>query len=454
MALVGEMKYLTIGENTYSISAGAKTFIVTLTESNGVYTSDKTAEEIYTAFNAGDTILLDCGSYVLLSSVYGENDYYQADFYKSEASTGSFNLHEYMIVTNNGVTSVDYNLYNTPVNNGSLVIQKNGSTVGTFSANSSSNITANITVPTKVSDLTNDSGYITTYTETDPTVPAWAKQPTKPSYVAAEVGALPDNTQIPSKTSDLVNDSGFITGYTETDPVFSASAAAGITSADITNWNNKISDDKTWNGVTLEKDTTYGSNFYVPNFSSTSASSAKLTYVTATPSAGRIPRYDDSSYLYSTTPSANDNSTKVATTAYVDNKETATTSMNGLMSASDKAKLDGIASGAEVNVQSNWSQSDSTADDYIKNKPTIPTVNNATLTIQKNGRTVSTFTANASSDVMANISVPTEASEIGAQPTLVSGANIKTINNQSLLGSGNITVSTTAAQIIRWTESA
>lgn len=37
-----------------------------------------------------------------------------------------------------------------------------------------------------------------------------------------------------------------------------------------------------------------------------------------------------------------------------------------------KTKLDGIAAGAEVNVQSDWNQSDSTADDFIKNKPTIP----------------------------------------------------------------------------------
>ena len=34
-----------------------------------------------------------------------------------------------------------------------------------------------------------------------------------------------------------------------------------------------------------------------------------------------------------------------------------------------KTKLDGVASGAEVNVQSDWSQSDSSEDDYIKNKP-------------------------------------------------------------------------------------
>lgn len=88
------------------------------------------------------------------------------------------------------------------------------------------------TIPTKTSDLTNDSGfltqhqslagyateswvgqqgYLTSYTETDPTVPAWAKASTKPSYTASEVGALPSTTVIPTKVSDLTNDSGFVT---------------------------------------------------------------------------------------------------------------------------------------------------------------------------------------------------------------------------------------------------
>ena len=34
--------------------------------------------------------------------------------------------------------------------------------------------------------------------ETDPTVPAWAKQPKKPTYTASEVGALPASTVIPT----------------------------------------------------------------------------------------------------------------------------------------------------------------------------------------------------------------------------------------------------------------
>ena len=73
----------------------------------------------------------------------------------------------------------------------------------------------NASIPTRTSQLTNDSGFINgsavPSNETDPTVPSWAKQSTKPSYTASEVGALPDTTVIPSATSQLNNDSGFIT---------------------------------------------------------------------------------------------------------------------------------------------------------------------------------------------------------------------------------------------------
>lgn len=43
-----------------------------------------------------------------------------------------------------------------------------------------------------------------TVTESDPTVPAWAKQPTKPTYTAAEVGALPDTYTPPNQTAQQV----------------------------------------------------------------------------------------------------------------------------------------------------------------------------------------------------------------------------------------------------------
>ena len=47
----------------------------------------------------------------------------------------------------------------------------------------------------------------------------------------------------------------------------------------------------------------------------------------------------------------------------------ASTSAAGLMSSSDKTKLNGIATGAEVNVQADWNQTTTTHDAYIKNKP-------------------------------------------------------------------------------------
>lgn len=66
--------------------------------------------------------------------------------------------------------------------------------------------------------------------ETDPTVPGWAKQPNKPAYTASEVGALPADTQlfsgnyedlsnkpiipvVPSNVSAFTNDAGYLTEH-------------------------------------------------------------------------------------------------------------------------------------------------------------------------------------------------------------------------------------------------
>ena len=48
----------------------------------------------------------------------------------------------------------------------------------------------------------------------------------------------------------------------------------------------------------------------------------------------------------------------------------------------------------------------------LENKPTIPTVNDGTLTIKKNNTTLKTFSANQASDEEVNISVPTKVSEL------------------------------------------
>lgn len=90
---------------------------------------------------------------------------------------------------------------------------------------------------TKTSQLTNDSGFMTGYTETDPTVPSWAKQETKPTYTASEVGALPSSTVIPSKTSQLTNDSGFLTSAPVTSVNGMTGAVSGLaSSSDLANY--------------------------------------------------------------------------------------------------------------------------------------------------------------------------------------------------------------------------
>lgn len=198
------------------------------------------------------------------------------------------------------------------------------------------------------------------------------------------------------------------------------------------------------------------------NINSTGAKPVKIGNSSTAPTTSNFPAGD---YL------ANyDGTNWVLTRIYLTDTKynNATTTAAGLMSAADKTKLNGIASGAEVNVQSDWSVTNTSSDAYIKNKPTIPTksswnyddvyvkystsqsltdaqktqarsnigagtssfsgnyndlsnkptiptVNNATLTIQKNGTTVNTFTANASSNVTANITVPTSFSDLSSR---------------------------------------
>ena len=48
-------------------------------------------------------------------------------------------------------------------------------------------------IPTKTSDLHNDSGFLVG--ETDPTVPAWAKTPKKPTYKPDEIGIIANSEE-------------------------------------------------------------------------------------------------------------------------------------------------------------------------------------------------------------------------------------------------------------------
>ena len=65
----------------------------------------------------------------------------------------------------------------------------------------------------------------------------------------------------------------------------------------------------------------------------------------------------------------------------------------------------------------------------------LPTVNNPTITFQKNGTTIETITLNQSANETVNFSIPTQASDINAVPTS------RTVNNKAL--SANISLDST-----------
>ena len=145
----------------------------------------------------------------------------------AQASTITMNDGELYLAPDNAVYSVNnvapvngnVTISIPTVNNATLTIQKNGTTVNTFTANASSNVTANITVPTKTSDLTNDDGFITGITSSDVTT-ALGYTPyssSNPNGYTSNVGTVtsvnnvsPVNgnvtLSIPTKISDLTDD--------------------------------------------------------------------------------------------------------------------------------------------------------------------------------------------------------------------------------------------------------
>lgn len=106
----------------------------------------------------------------------------------------------------------------------------------------------------------------------------------------------------------------------------------------------------------------------------------------------------------------------------------ASTSKAGLMSSADKTKLNGIATGAEVNVQSDWNQSTTTADDFIKNKPAV----NKVKQTQEAGTTALPI-------LMSHNATPTSGSDYEAGYD--SSLTFKPSTNELIIGgSGKLTV--------------
>lgn len=134
--------------------------------------------------------------------------------------------------------------------------------------------------------------------------------------------------------------------------------------------------------------------------------------------------------------------------ALVINPTTSTTT-NQIVLYLDKASVfpNGISGNASsATTAANATKLNGQEASYYAKASDIPTVNNATLTIQKNGTNVATFTANASSNATANITVPTKVSELTNDSKFVTADQ-----NMTIKWGGSI--STNPAWMLAWSDS-
>lgn len=77
--------------------------------------------------------------------------------------------------------------------------------------------------------------------------PTWVDSATKPTYTASEVGALPSTTSIPTKTSELENDSNFTT--TSSFKTINGNSILGEGNLEISSGGGGVADSVEWNKV-------------------------------------------------------------------------------------------------------------------------------------------------------------------------------------------------------------
>ena len=190
---------------------------------NAVYVESHTATT-----NANGLLTVEIGGGTAQQGTFADIDWANGPYFlKTETDpNGGTN---YSVTSTQQLLSVPYALYAKDAGNG-------------FSGdyNDLTNTPVIPTVPTNVSVFTNDAGYLTSYTETDPQFNAWDKDyndlinkpviPTVPTNVSSftndagyiTMDSIPAIPTVPTNVSAFTNDAGYITGYSETDPQFNA----------------------------------------------------------------------------------------------------------------------------------------------------------------------------------------------------------------------------------------
>lgn len=205
----------------------------------------------------------------------------------------------------------------------------------------------------------------------------------------------------------------------ETDPVFSASPSAGITSQDITNWNNKSDFSGDYDDLSNKPELFSGDYNDLSN------------------------KPDLSQFI---TKSVND-----LTNYYLKSETYTKNEVNSLIGAIQQFHYEIVqelpqtgATNVIYLVPKSTSQTNNVYDEYVYANNNWEKIGDTQIDLSDYVTTSDLNTA------LADYTTTTDLTTLlsGKQDTLVSGTNIKTINNTSILGTGNISISSASTIVI------
>lgn len=300
------------------------------------------------------------------------------------------------------------------IGEGTITIKKNGETVDSFGVNQVASQNINITVPTKTSDLSNDSDFANkTYVDDGLAL----KQDVISDLSDIRAGAALGDTAVQPATlqtelatkQDVISDlatirSGAAAGATAVQP-------AAIANMVTTNTQQTISGQKTFSGALSATNTVYVSGGSFKTSDTTDLEVEKTLAHTG------WPIQDGSSSDYKATYFSNG--------VYIEDLE-------------------------EEDEDAPYYLAFPASDGVLAIKTDI---GNATLTIQKNGTTVDTFGANAKTSKTINITVPTDNNELTNGAGYITSSAIPTNVSAFTNDAGYITASAIPANIVTYTGS-
>mgnify|MGYP003291382707 CR=1 FL=1 len=219
-------------------------------------------------------------------------------------------------------------------------IQKNGSDLPI------SNKTVNVTVPTKTSDLTNNSNFVSdaNYVHTDNNYTSSDKSD------VAEIDGIVSKIPAQASSSNQLADKAFVNSSVQT-------ATANFRG----NW-------ASWSAVPTN------ASLYPVDYAGSHTPTVN-DYLVVQDASGYTEETLEGTWRFKYSGTWATDGKNGWNPEYQVNETPLTAAqlaaLNSGITSAAVTKLSGIQAGAEVNVQTDWNQTDTSADDYLKNKPTL-----------------------------------------------------------------------------------